>query len=411
MKRIMACLAITAAAGAMAQQAPKAAAPAKAKATATAAAPPAAVAPSAGADHGIFADRIVVGRTATHTGTSARQGTAISAGLKAYLAQVNAAGGVNGRKIELIEIDDNYKADRAAANTKKLIEEYKVFAMLTSHGTGPSRGVVKIIDAAKVPMIGTTSGSVQRDPKEVPSRYFFNVRNSNYVDVKGITTFLKDIGDKSVSAIYSDDAFGKAVMADLERAAKEDGVLLVAKVPMVAEATVADEVVKKLIAEGGGKSQNVIIAMVDKPAGIAIKSLQATNLNKRIFGISSTGEVEREVGKKAAENVVISQTTPPMRDASHPGISRFRTAMAANKATVEYLDSAVAFQGWLTGAVLVAGLNDAGRDVSREKLVDALEKFSNRQLEGMLFDYSTPLHEGVRFQELYMWGAEGRIIY
>lgn len=406
MKKTMACLAIAAAAGAMAQQGPKAA-------TAPAKTPPAAasVAPSAGALDGVFTDRIVVGRTGTLTGTSARQGNAVSVGIKTLLAQVNAAGGVHGRKIEFVEIDDNYKADRAAANAKKLIEETKIFAMLATNGTGPTRGVVKLIDAAKMPMIGTTSGAVQRDPKEPTSRYFFNVRNSNYVDIKGITTFLKDTGDTSISAIYQDDAFGKAAMVDLDRAAKEDGVVVVAKVPMSAEASSADEVVKKLMADGGAKTQNVMTVLVDKPSGVVIKSLQAARLNKRIFGISSSGEIEREVGQKGAENVVISHTVPAMRDTSHPGIARFRAAMAASKDTADYLDSSVAFQGWLTAAVLVEGLRDAGRDVNREKLVVALEGFKNRKIEGMFVDYSTPLHEGLRFHELYMWGPTGRMVY
>lgn len=364
---------------------------------------------AAEAQNGIFPDKVLIGRTAGLSGVSARQGQAVSVGMKAYFADVNAKGGVHGRLIEFIEIDDNYKADRAAENVKVLIGEKKVFAIMTSHGTGPTRGLVKIIDEAKVPMIGTTSGSVQRDPKGKPSRYFFNVRNSNYLDIKGITGFLKDIGDKKIAAIYQDDAFGKSAMADLDRAAQEDGVEIVAKIAMNPETNDPGEMVKRLMSQGGEKTQNVMTALVDKPTGVAIKALQAAKTGKRIFGISSSGEIEREIGIAGAENVVISQSTPPMRDTSHPGVAKFRAAMA--KGYPDFVDSAVAFQGYLAAAVFVEGLKDAGRGVTRESLVDALEKFKNRQIEGMRFDYSTPLHEGLHYQELYMWGPSGRMIY
>src|SRR5689334_18789923 len=75
------------------------------------------------ADPGVTANTIVVGQSAPFSGPAQALGTEMRAGALAYFQLVNAAGGVNGRKIELRSLDDGYEPDRAAANTKKLIDE------------------------------------------------------------------------------------------------------------------------------------------------------------------------------------------------------------------------------------------------------------------------------------------------
>lgn len=354
---------------------------------------------------GLSNDRILVGRSGAMSSESTTQGLPVSAAIKAYFEEVNAKGGVHGRKIDFIDLDDNYDPKKAEANAKALINDKKVFALLTGNATGGSRNMAKVANEARVPMIGSTSGAVQRDKKDA-SRYFFNVRNSNYDDMKGITRFLRDNGDLTLSVIYQEDAFGKAGLADLELAAQEDGVKILARSVMKSNDKDALDEVADLMRQGGHKTNNVVTILTDKPTLSAIKALRP--LNKRVYAISSSGDIHTG-GIEAVGNVVISQTAPPLRGTAHSGVNHFRMLMS--KAAPLYMDSVMAFQGFLAAAIFVEALKDAGRNVDREKIVDALEKFNQREIEGMFIDYSTPLHRGTSYQELFMWDTTGRMIY
>src|SRR3954464_3535781 len=103
---------------------------------------------------GVTNDKILVGQSVALTGAAAQLGIQMRNGVKAYFDSVNERGGVNGRKLELVTLDDGYEPARTVPNTKKLIDEHKVFALIGYVGTPTSVPVVPIISEAKVPFIG-----------------------------------------------------------------------------------------------------------------------------------------------------------------------------------------------------------------------------------------------------------------
>src|SRR5437016_1992965 len=92
----------------------------------------------AAAESGVTKDRIVLGQSVALTGPASQLGIQMRNGVSAYLDYVNAQGGVHGRKIELITLDDGYEPARTVPNTKKLIDEHKVFALIGYVGTPTS---------------------------------------------------------------------------------------------------------------------------------------------------------------------------------------------------------------------------------------------------------------------------------
>src|SRR5579871_3616266 len=90
------------------------------------------------AEDGVSGDAIVFGQAAVLEGPAAALGLGMQLGITAAFNEVNAKGGVNGRKLKLISVNDGYEPDRAIAATKKLIEEDKVFALIGSVGTPTS---------------------------------------------------------------------------------------------------------------------------------------------------------------------------------------------------------------------------------------------------------------------------------
>lgn len=356
---------------------------------------------------GITADKILIGRTGSLSGVNARQGNGASAGIQAMFDEQNAHGGVCGRSLELIAIDDGYDPARAKKAAAKLIKDEKVFAMIVSNGSGPTQAILPIITEAKIPLIGSTSGAIMRDGKN--SRYFFNARNSNYDDARGITSYLDFIGDRTLALVYQDDAFGKSALADFERAAKEDHIEITGKIAMAATTENADATVEKLMAEGGARSHNVAMLLVDKPTANVIKAIRKAKLLQRIYAITSSGEFEREAGKVAAANVIVSQSFPSVTDAGHPTSRQFRELMDAR--APGYRESVVAMEGFITANILIEGLKATCGSLSREHLVDALETFKNKPIVGMYYTYDTPAHEGTHYTEPFMWRPDGRQDY
>ncbi|HEY7238342.1 MAG TPA: ABC transporter substrate-binding protein, partial [Burkholderiales bacterium] len=144
---------------------------------------------------GVSADRIVLGQSVALTGPAAELGIQMRNGAKTYFDHVNALGGVHGRKIELITLDDGYEPSRTAPNTKKLIEENKVFALFGYVGTPTSSAAMPIFTEAKVPFFGAFTGAeVFRQPF---NRYIFNVRASYYDETDKIVEQVVSTGGKN----------------------------------------------------------------------------------------------------------------------------------------------------------------------------------------------------------------------
>ncbi len=125
---------------------------------------------------GITDKEIVIGQTAAQTGPAADLGHDVRLGIEAYFKEINAKGGVHGRQLRLVSLDDGYDPERAAANAKQLIEKDKVFAMLGNVGTATGLAVLPVMNEAKVPLVGPYSGAESlRGPD---SGLIFHVRAS-----------------------------------------------------------------------------------------------------------------------------------------------------------------------------------------------------------------------------------------
>src|SRR3954452_21516349 len=110
------------------------------------------------AEPGVSADRITFGQSAAFAGPVAALGLGMREGILAAFAEANAAGGVNGRRLELVSRDDRYEPDRAIENTRRLIKDDQVFALIGEVGTPTSKAVQPIATEARVPFIGPFTG-------------------------------------------------------------------------------------------------------------------------------------------------------------------------------------------------------------------------------------------------------------
>src|SRR6201982_3754264 len=114
---------------------------------------------NAPAEDGVTSNEILFGQAAVLEGPASALGQGMRTGIQAAFDESNAKGGVHGRKLKLISRDDGYEPDRSIAQTKKLIEDDKVFALIGPVGTPTAAAAQPIATAAKVPFIGAFTGA------------------------------------------------------------------------------------------------------------------------------------------------------------------------------------------------------------------------------------------------------------
>ena len=161
------------------------------------------------AETGVTATTIKIGQSAALTGLSAALGVEMRSGISAYFNSVNSTGGINGRKLELITLDDGYEPAQTASNTKQLIEVDRVFALLGYVGTPTSNAALPIFSAAQVPFIAPLTGASSL--RAHFHRQIFNIRASYVDEGKRIVDTMRMFGEDKVAIFYQADAYGEAV--------------------------------------------------------------------------------------------------------------------------------------------------------------------------------------------------------
>src|SRR5262245_33086460 len=150
------------------------------------------------AEDGVGDKEIRIGMANALSGPASGLGLNLKAGAEAYFARVNAAGGVHGRKLVLVSIDDGYEPEQAVAATRRLVEQDKVFTLFGYVGTPTSAAVVPLASRAGVPYLFPFTGAeFLRNPV---NKWVFNVRASYFDETEAMVERLtKDAGVKQIA--------------------------------------------------------------------------------------------------------------------------------------------------------------------------------------------------------------------
>ena len=365
-----------------------------------------AVSTLAAAEPGVTDNSITLGMTSPFTGTNGVYGTDMRQVIQAYFDQVNKAGGVNGRKINLVALDDGYETDRAVANTKTLINEKNVFALLASYGSSPTTEAMNtVFGPAKVPLVGTISGagSLREPISQNPNgRYMFNVRASYADETEAIVNQLVSLGLKNIAVFYQNDGFGKSGL---------DGVTVALKKHNLAPTTAATvernsvDVTAAVEAIAKAKPQAVVMVTLYKPTAAFVKAMKKANQSPMFMTLSPVGteQLVAELGPDA-RGIGISQVMPyPFNDIV-PMVRDYQKLVGAKAGYSYYGIEADAM-----ARVMVDALKRMGKDPSREKLMAALESTS-LDMGGLKVAYSASNRQGSRFVELTVIGPGGKVL-
>jgi branched-chain amino acid transport system substrate-binding protein len=352
---------------------------------------------------GVTNDKILLGQAAVFSGPAAQLGIQMRNGIKAYFDYVNEKGGVNGRKLELVSEDDKYEAAVAQSVSKKLIEERKVFALMGYVGTPTGTEHVKVINPAKVPLVGMFTGA---EALRVPmSRYVFHVRASYYDETEKIVEQVVSTGGKKISVFYQNDGYGEAGRKGTELALTARGMKIHSTGTVERNTVKVEDAVKAINA-----SEPDAVVMVSAYTSCAefIRQMRKAGSAATFYNVSFVGSkaLADALGKDGV-GVAISQVVPFPWGTGVPVVKEYQQ-LAAKAGFKDYNFSAM--EGFLTAKVMVEGLRRAGRDLNREKFVDTMEKMQDVDLGGFFVSYSPQNHAGSKFVDLTIIARDGKFM-
>jgi branched-chain amino acid transport system substrate-binding protein len=358
---------------------------------------------SAAAQAGVTADKIKLGQAAVFSGPAAQLGIQMRNGIKAYLEYVNEKGGVHGRKLELVSEDDRYEQAVAPSATKKLLEEHKVFALIGYVGTPTGVAHLPVVTQAKVPLVGMFTGAeVLRAPF---NRYVFHVRASYYDETEKIVEQVVSTGGKKISVFYQNDAYGEAGRKGAELALERRKMKIHSSGTVERNTVAVEEAAKAIHA-----SQPDAVVMVSAYTSIAafVRAMQKQGSGATFYNVSFVGSkaLADALGKDGV-GVAISQVVPFPWGTAVPVVEEYQQ-LAKKGGFTDYNFSAL--EGFLSAKVMVEGLRRAGKNPTREGLVEALEKMNDVDLGGFFIGYSPKNRAGSKFVDLTIISRDGKFL-
>jgi ABC-type branched-subunit amino acid transport system substrate-binding protein len=354
-------------------------------------------APALSADAG----RIVIGASAPLTGAAAESGTALAQGLRLGFAQVNAAGGIAGRAIELIVRDDAGDAARAAANTRALMQQ-GALALTGYHGAAAAEAALPLLEPEGVPMVGVASSAeTLREPLRP---LLFNLRAGAREEAAAIVTQIDAVGLTDIAAVTQDDALGQAgrdgIRIELARLAM--GPVVQAQIGVHASDAELQRAVNVVCKT---PPQALVLVLNARNALAVIRLVRVRGCVRQIYLMSETGAQLVAEAKEPAElaGLVVSQVLPSPTAMGLPVLIDYARQIAAAQAKPSY----PGLEGYLYARLIAEALARCAREPSRRCLIAALE---SRPLEvgGYRVTFSPSDHRGSRFVEMTIVTSDGR---
>ena len=359
---------------------------------------------AAAAETGVTDSRIKVGQSAVFTGPAKDFGVDYKAGIALYFDRINKAGGVFDRKLELVSLDDAYEPKKTAENTVRLIDDEKVFALIGYVATGNLIAAMPLAEKAGVPMFAPLVGTTSFRTKH--NRYLFHVRASYETELRKIVGHLATLGITNIAVVYQNSAFGKSNLETCLQISQSLQVKVVESVPLEIAATDAKAQVAVLTKARPGA---VVMIMAGKMVEVFLRDYRsgggASPLSTISVGITDApGSAQRLNG--GLEGLVTASIVPSPQASRMPIVADYRKDRT--EAGVK-IDSYTMLEGYISARVFVEGLKRAGRNLTRDAFIKAMEDIGTTKFGDFPVQYGPGNHNGSNFVDLEMYTRTGSL--
>lgn len=349
---------------------------------------------------GVTDTEVTFGMSAPFTGPAKELGRQMKIGLEVAFGVANDAGGVAGRKVKLIALDDGYEPTRTKEVVKDLAEQRKVFGFVGNVGTPTAAVALPYALERKMLFFGPFTGAslLRKDP---PDRYVFNYRASYIEETAATVKYLVEvrrIRPEHIAILTQDDAFGDAGFQGVARAMRQyrkDPATLLRVNYKRNTAEVLDAV--KAVLDRREKVRAVIIVGTYRAAARFMEKIREENsrmifTNVSFVGSSALAEELVQLGARYAQGAIVTQVVP-LPTSRSTAVLRYQEALG-KYAPGEKPDF-VSLEGYVTGNILLEALRRTGKALDTEALVNTLENIRGLDLGlGAPINFSLSEHQG-----------------
>ncbi|WP_119153773.1 ABC transporter substrate-binding protein [Caldimonas tepidiphila] len=348
-------------------------------------------------------DTLRLGQSTALTGPQSELGLANHEGAKACFAALNAKGGINGMKIELVARDDGYDARRAAANVEAFIADPGIFALINCFGTPMVEASLPLVRASGIPYFAPFTGAMLARPKDM--RNVFNVRASYPEEAEQLVAHLT-LGMRRIAVLYQRNSFGMEVFEGVKDSLAKRKLSPVSFATIENDGSDADSSTRKVLSDD---PEAVVLALAGKPVAPAIRTLRAAKPGLPLYALSVMGSAATVTALgDDATGLTVSQIVPmptnPVRPVVHDFLQDWRALGTALP------PSHVALEGYINARVFIEALKLTGRNLTRTAFIDSVWNMKKVDLGGFEINFSEPGRGASRFVELTMVARGGKFI-
>jgi ABC-type branched-subunit amino acid transport system substrate-binding protein len=356
---------------------------------------------------GVTEREIVFGQAVPLSGAAKELGRQMKTGVEIAFAGVNEAGGVNGRKLRLVSLDDGYEPSRNQVVMKELAETQKVFGFIGNVGTPTAAVAIPYALEKKMLFFGAFTGAslLRKDP---PDRYVFNYRASYAEETAAAVKYLievRRVKPSEIAVFAQSDKYGDAgfegVAKMLRRYHRDPNKIL--RVGYERNTADVHEAVTEILRNLSNVRAVVMVPTYKAAAQFVMKLKdKGTNLiftSVSFVGSNALAEELMQLGKGYAEGVIVTQVVP-LPDSKSTAVMRYQEAL--QKYAPGERPDFVSLEGYIAGNLMAEALKRAGPEVNTETLVNTLEGIRGLDLGlGAAINYGPSEHQASH----KVWGA------
>lgn len=344
---------------------------------------------------------MLIGQSAPLSGMMAATMTGVLGGQQMAFDEVNKRGGISGRQVKLLILDDGFDPKRTLENARTLVEQQEVLALFGTVGTAQTAAVLPYVAEKHVPLISAYSGSPAL--RVQPNPYFFTTQASYADELVKMVRNLKSVQATRIAVVYQNNDFGKLLLPLTERVIAAEGATVAAVRPLDVAGSDAAAVAQGLTAV----RPQAVIMIVAGPAVVAYVKANRAYLGVPVytFSLSVGSSILKALGDDA-RGLAVSRATPYPWRATTPLARDFNQLMDKAGKPVDYDH----FAGYINGRVLIEGLRGAGKNPTPESLAQSMEKLNKLDLGGYTLNYSPQNRHGSNFVEITVVGPNGNFM-
>lgn len=349
---------------------------------------------------------IRIGSSMPRTGPVAAGSKVYESGARLYFDRVNELGGVNGRKISFEVMDDGYDPAKAADNCRTLIIKRDVLAFFGNPGTAHVLASLPVVSESGTPMFGPVTGSPSLRERHVPQ--LFHARASYRDELERIVDHTKTVGIQRIAVFHTEDSYGKSIFAEFSEILKKRDLPLAGVASTPARDGNMAAAAKELASH---RPEAIVVAA----AGVNFTRFHSAYREQKLgspqyYGLATVDPsfLATELGA-AGRGIILTQLMPSVRNTTLRVVREYREALAKMRPGAE--PSVLGLDAFVNAKIFVEGLRRAGKNPTCASLISALERMGHYDAGGYIVNYAPDNHNGSRFVDIAIVGADGRLRY